>query len=252
MQSNEKSVWFYTFHKCASSVVSFCALRNALNLEYVDYEAKINNGEIDRNDASGIEFSETGKVYAPIRLTGRPSSAALEALLASATEEFVESRRSIFMVRDPRDVLVSQFLSFTGAHIISEVPEIAREQEAHRDELNSRGIDSFVINSAEETLNHYLQMNRLLEACRERVLLTYEQMVCDYVSFIQDLCVFVRIPFSTQFKVYLLTRPRRKERPNLHKRMGAIGEHRSKLAPKTIDTLNSILAEALELYGYET
>ena len=250
MQPVNQSVWFYTLHKCASSIVSRGLLRRAKGLDYIDYEACINRGEIKRHDVGQITFCDSGKLYAPIRLSGNPNSPAMQALFQSTTEDFVKNRRSIFMIRDPRDVLVSQFLSFTGAHTLSQVPEVAAEQEAHRNSLKSMGINEFVIRYAELTKAHYLHIHKLQEACQERVVLSYEQMIYDYQRFIQDLCTFVNIPLPVQAMGYLLTRPRKKEQQLSHKRSGVVGQYRTKLAPETIRTLTSILGEALDAHGY--
>ena len=65
-----ESVYFYTFHKCASSLFSRYVLRNIEGLRHVDYAYQIYCGKKIRE----VVFHEKGFVYGPIRLSARPVS----------------------------------------------------------------------------------------------------------------------------------------------------------------------------------
>ena len=65
-----ESVFFYTFHKCASSLFSGYVLRNIEGLRNIDYASRLYQGR----EPKSIKFEKYGYIYGPIRLSANPSS----------------------------------------------------------------------------------------------------------------------------------------------------------------------------------
>lgn len=105
-----ETVYFYTFHKCASTLFNSYILKNIKGLQHVDYASQIYGGKkINKK----LNFRDKGFVYGPIRLSADPMSSVYRMLVAPTSgHEFIRDKIAIFVVRDPRDILVSAYYSF--------------------------------------------------------------------------------------------------------------------------------------------
>src|SRR5438132_10534005 len=115
-----ESVYFYTLHKCASGLFSDYVLKNVRRLRLIDYEDRFYKGE-----PVCVTFKEKGFIYGPIRVSNGPQSTIYSKLVEPASRtDFVRDKIAIFLIRDPRDILVSSYYSFGYTHEFSTVKEI--------------------------------------------------------------------------------------------------------------------------------
>lgn len=244
-----ESVYFYTFHKCASSLFARFVLPNALGLRHVNHAARIFGGEI--KDADSIRFEPDGALYGPLRLSTNPGSRERRLLTdRCATEEFVRARRCVLLVRDPRDILVSAYHSFGFTHPWSPDPAIRAQQEQRRAVISAQSVDEYAIGAAPELAAQFLHAHRLLHAGGRCTLLRYEDMVDAWSIFERGLLEQLDFAPEVLAEVRARTRPREREDLAAHRRSGSVGSHRSKLAATTVDALDDTLRDALDAFGY--
>lgn len=241
------SVFFYTIHKCASTLFGGYVLKNMKGLRHVDYAGLLYGGAF----VDSVNFDDKGFVYGPIRVSAHPDSPVYRRLVVPTTcTDFVRDRKAMFMIRDPRDVLVSQYYSFGGSHLISLVPEIARQQLRDRKDIQTRTIDEYVLDCVNTTLGHFELIARLSDACRQAVVLRYEDMISDWPQFVRSLSRFADFEDSVLSQIYAQTRPRESMDISSHRRSGQTGQFRDHLEPATVRAVNKILMPVLERHHY--
>lgn len=249
LRRKPKSVYFFTFHKCASSLFSQFILPRAQEFKCVNYAAKIYSGKPDIE----VQFLARGHIYGPLRLTAVPSSPVYSRLIVRVSDSmFLHNKRTLFMVRDPRDILVSQYYSFGFTHGISPVPQISKEELVLRERIQAIGIDAYVVEEADLLAEKFLLAHTLAGASEESLILRYEDMIEDWPNFSKGLTSMISLTDADLQGVYTRSRPREFEEPGEHKRSGATGGFREKLKPKTVDSLNSALDKAMALFDYTT
>ncbi len=245
-----ESVFFYTFHKCASTLFASYVLRNIVGLRHVDYAMEINSGR--RSPEESLTFEENGCIYGPIRMSVGKEAPEGRLIGYPTTEpEFIRDKTAIFLVRDPRDILVSTYFSFCYSHPLSKVKEIRDEQIANRNRLLALTLDGFVLNDAEYVGNQFLRLYETAQLPKRSVILKYEDMVDDFENFMEKFRGFVTLEDAVVETIYDRTRPREEEDIYQHKRSGKVGGFRDKLEANTIEALNQKLEEVLTRFEYE-
>jgi hypothetical protein len=243
-----ESVYFYTFHRCASSLFSSYILKHIDGLQHVDYARQIYAGKRVEQPV----FKEKGYVYGPIRLSADPMSPVYKLLVAPVSEpEFIRDKIAIFFVRDPRDILVSTYYSFGYAHGFSRLKEMREQQKATRNEIQSVSLDEYVLSSAGTVSRNFETLSKLKSACERSLLLKYEDMIGNFDYFITQLSQYVVIDRNVVRDIYDRSRPQQKEDISAHRRSGHVGGFRSKLEGKTIESLNRALEDTLLRFHYE-
>lgn len=243
------SVYFYTFHKCASTLFSSYVLKNIEGLNHIDYASQIYNGK----QFDSLIFENEGFVYGPIRLSANPESPVYKKLVQPVSNsDFIQDKIAIFLVRDPRDILVSAYYSFGYTHGLSSVPEIQEEQEKTKSEIQSQTIDEYAMKSAHRILSHFETVDKLSKACNRSVILKYEDMVDNWDFFAKNLTKYIDINQTVIAQIYEKSRPMEKEDITSHRRSGKTGDFRSKLKAETIISLNTTFKAILERFQYET
>lgn len=249
--SDAESAYFYTFHKCASSLFSSYVLRNISGLAQVDYERQYYAGQVSSGDDDKLGFSSVGHIYGPIRLSAGANSPAARVLTQTATEEFVKDKIALFLIRDPRDILVSRFFSFGFSHSQSSVPEIAVRQRAQRERFLALGVDGYAKKFAPTVRQNFELAARLSDACDRHVVLKFEDMVGDFDRFKADFTRYIDVSEPVLKEIFDRTRPPENEDVSSHKRSGKAGGYKTKLASETVDTINVELAGVLDHFGYD-
>jgi hypothetical protein len=244
-----ESVYFYTLHKCASGLFSDYVLKNARGLRLIDYADQFYNGV----PSDHLAFEERGFVYGPLRLsTGPPSAMYSKVIEPVSKTEFVRYKRAIFVIRDPRDILVSAYYSFGYSHGLSAVKEIQEQQQRVRDFIRSRSIDDYVLEFAPPMLIYFQTVDRLAQACERGTVLKYEDMINNWKKFSCGLIKYFDLDRRTLRRAYKLSRPKEKEDQGSHRRSGKTGGYKEKLLPPTVDALNQLFAPVLARFGYDT
>ena len=244
-----KSVYFYTLHKCASSLFSDYVLKNVRRLRLIDYEDRFYNGD----PVECVTFEEKGFIYGPIRLSTDPPSAIYTRFIGPASRtDFIRDKIAIFLIRDPRDIVVSSYYSFGYTHGFSSVKELEEQQRQAQELIRRKTIDAFALEVATATLNHFHTIDRLSQACNRGIVLKYEDMIDNWEKFSSELTKYLDIGRKTLRHTYEQTRPLETESEMGHRRSGRPGAHRDKLLTSTVEALNIIFAPVLTRFHYES
>jgi hypothetical protein len=266
--SSHQSLLFFTVHKAASSFAAQLLHRIARDheictLDYDGYlravgpntadqalrptlEAIFHSDQADDSDdlqsRLNILFQPQGCLYAPIR---RPT------LLASLKQ--LDRFQSIVLLRDPRDCLTSLYFSIAYSHRPPENSEAREQFFAHREEVRQREIDEFVLSEAPHWMQRYTQYCKALHEHPHVHLLTYEQLVLDFPSWLDRLSEIWGLTFSRRLRNRLMNMASfdvKSEDIYSHKRQVLPGDHRRKLQPDTIRQVTELFRPVLEPLGY--
>ena len=245
-----QSVYFYTFHKCASTLFSGYVLKNLNGLYNIDYLHQIYSGK--RKTGKELVFKDKGFVYGPIRLSADRQGPGWRMLVNPTTSpDFVENKIALFLVRDPRDILVSSYYSFGFTHGLSKVPEIRERQKAERRNIQEKTVDEYVLGSVRRQIELFRVVHDLSSACAHSAILKYEDMIENFDFFVQQFRKYVGVEDTVIQGMYQRSRPRRIEDTSSHRRSGQVQGFRAKLKETTIRSINIELADTLALFGYE-
>jgi hypothetical protein len=150
--------------------------------------------------------------------------------------------KSVLLLRDPRDCLVSQFYSFAAqpSHVVP-----ARYERVFREKLpanDAPAIDEYVLREAPELKRKLCVYSASLDRATTRMF-NYEDIFFDKYRFIRDIFSHFEIVADEEVlaavaKKYDL-RPERED-ASRHVRQGYPGDFRTKLQPATISALNDI------------
>ena len=242
-----ESVYFYTFHKCASSFFASYVLKNAIGLWHVDYAAAFRSSPKEIN----VNFKGTGYLYGPIRLSVDPSTRVWENLVSPLSKpEFICDKTAVFLVRDPRDILVSGYYSYGFTHSYSPIFLAQKKQKELKNKIRNMGIDQYALTTVEEIKKHFDMVETLHDSCERSVILRYEDMISHFDTFINELKKYIRLSESTIKKMYEDSRPKQKVDNCSHRRSGKHGQFRKDLQKDTIQILNQKLENILIQYQY--
>jgi hypothetical protein len=245
------SVLFFTVHKCASTFVpqalGYFNEREQLGLIEVNLPAWVR--KISALDPAAFMtlhaerlFRPRGVLYAPLRryvpVPGR------------------EAYRTILMLRDPRDVLVSQYYSVAYSHRLP-FRSVSQERfEAKRASARASSIDDYVMDECAAICGVYEEYAQQLFGAPGVALLRYEDMMQDPGAWVSGLARALGVACNESDVRFLTSAGRltthRVEDATKHLRSGTPGDHRRKLQPATIDALTSRLTSVLVPFGYES
>jgi hypothetical protein len=249
IKNSHESVYFYTFHKCASTLFGNYVLKNIHGLKNVDYASLLYNGK----QTGDVIFKKNGYIYGPIRLSTEPNPdyPGYKWLVKPASEDdFIRGKIAIFLIRDPRDILVSGYYSFASTHGYSPVENIRKMQKESRNEIQSMTIDEYSLDFAHTVLGHYKLVERLSKTSGRSVILKYEDMIQNWDKFVRDLTKYITIKPDVLNEIFHRSRPREKEKKQSHRRSGMPGGYRTKLETVTLQSLNELFGPVLEIFGY--
>lgn len=247
---NMKSVYFFTLHKCASSLFAKRILPMAVGLTHVNYAAQIfRYGEAAVSEA--IVFRDEGFLYGPIRLSAPKDGPAYRAVVKPAIDQCLsDGCVGLVMVRDPRDILISEYYSFGFTHGISKHPEVSSWQLNVRENIASMTLDEYVLDRAPSVLANLLELYKISENCSQHEILRYEDLIEDFDLFVSRLSRHIELEAHVIADLHEQSRPREVEMPDLHKRSGRVRAYLDKLQATTIDKLDPLLDDVLTCYGY--
>ena len=242
-----ESCFFYTFHKCASTLFSSFLLKNIVGLRHVDYAKQIYLGE----NLGDIQFDRTGFVYGPIRISTGPKAPVFKLLVEPTCDPgFIRDKIALFLVRDPRDILVSAYYSFGFTHGLSKSDEIRELQLQDRKRIQARTIDEYALETACNILQHFETVDRLTKVCNRSIVLKYEDIIYNWDLFVKDLTKYITIKEPILAQLFEASRPREKENILHHRRSGRPFGFRSKFKDETLISLNEIFKGILSDFQY--
>ena len=170
----------------------------------------------------------------------------------------LEQYKIILVVRDPRDILVSQYYATAHSHRLPGQLSKKREQFiARRIAAQQASIDEYTLAHSERVRLEFeryrtLLLERYPTICYQT---TFEEMVVDFETWLKNLLQYCELEISQQLFQSLIEE-NRKMRPKeeniyAHIRKGQIGDYQEKLTPETITRLNETFASILQYYGYK-
>jgi len=159
----------------------------------------------------------------------------------------------LFQVRDPRDILVSEYFSLGWRHRDQAWNE---DEKQRREDIQQLTIDQYVLGEAETSkqplLTRYLPLLEELEKPTTHVV-KYETMVEDFPAWLRTVLPIVELNSNDDID-YLARHYRHEFQPgtgdNAHKRNVSAGDHQLKLQPETIAVLNKRFAPILSALDY--
>lgn len=227
-----------------NSIVEALSRFNGLN--FVDVAGKMFEHGIPvsewQEDENLSDILAPGNVYGGFRNSPK----------AFYRSELYRDSRKIFLVRDPRDALVSEYFSNAYSHSI---PEAGAERESMlrlRDSTQAASIEQYVIRMA-RPLKAVLRDYRRLEDDPNCIRFRYEDVIFEKGKLIDDICAFFGWEIHENQRSAILgwadVRPQQ-ERPTEFIRRVTPGDHSEKLSSRTITRLNRIFSGELARYGY--
>jgi hypothetical protein len=229
-------------------IVNVLARRNHVNI--VNIPAAFFNHGMDVEDWGSADLREVvkpGNIYLGFRSFP---------LNISDYPEFNSSQK-IFMFRDPRDALVSQYFSDAYSHPLpsreTETGKAGAEAfEKKRAEARSTDIDAYVLKHARSMDKTLLAFAKLL-ADPTCLLLRYEEYVFQKRRMIHKILQHFEWSCPPGQIDALLQRvdevPEHESKERFVRRV-IPGDHRAKLAPETIRKLNGLLRESMQFFDY--
>jgi len=198
------------------------------------------------NDASLLDLIRPQNVYGGFR--DMPS-----ALLAS---DLFRAGPKLFMIRDLRDALVSEYFSNAFSHPIPDensagnnVRQLLLNQ---RDLALGEDIDTAIIHQSGPMSQTVLKFAPILEL-EHTTILKYEDYVFNKRALVDKIVETfgwtIGDDQAKQMASSVDIRPER-ENPRAFVRRVTPGDYRGKLRPQTIEKINMMLRPAMELFGY--
>ena len=164
---------------------------------------------------------------------------------------------AIWLVRDPRDILVSGYYSITYSHGVP-----SKGGNKHDSFMASRlakqesTIDEYAISESDRVYDYFSRYQTLLlDRYKNAYVTQYEEMVSNFEAWLTDLLNYCELNLSREFIQYLIEENEAKkpkvEDITKHIRKGVVGDYKEKLQPETIQTLNERFAPILERFHYQ-
>ncbi|MGP0129494.1 MAG: sulfotransferase domain-containing protein [cyanobacterium endosymbiont of Rhopalodia musculus] len=174
----------------------------------------------------------------------------------------VKNITHIIQIRDPRDILVSEYFSLGWTHPDS---QWSQERKKLRKWVQENSIDTYVVEASEKLFTFGDQplktryqplLNLSTLENRKIIIVKYEEMVTNYSSWLSKIIKsfqFNQLVASFLIQKYYM-KYHREFKPRaenlVHKRKIIPGDHSNKLRPETIEQLNSIFQEILSKFNY--
>lgn len=249
--SQRPSVLHFSFNKAATQTVKKllieCARRNKLTPALLhDYAFHHSMPFLDHLDSASL------KKYAHLF----KSSGYLYTVFGGMIEEIpsLEKFKVVLVVRDPRDILVSDYYSIAYSHAIPD-GEKKEVYLSRREKALASTLDEYALHNAPRLqLVFEKYAMHLFPVCPGVHVARYEDMVENFPEWLDSLVSACGMEISNSFRQDLLANheARRPKGENIqkHLRKGMPGEHREKLTSETIEQLNQTFKESLNRFNY--
>ena len=234
--TDSPTILFFTAHKCASVLAERVLRRIAGSSSYklLDFDNYFQDckprlkGIFENPRFFQRSFPQTGAILGPFRAINQ-------------SIHFDHAKR-IINLRDPRDVLVSDYYSKAYSHELNlhilEQRKAALEQD----------IDAFVLSNLPRVRKVYDDYADIYSKKKNDILLlSYEEMVNDFASWVERLQNWCGLPqiIKNIEDVSRTENFRGRNVKTAHKRRVTPGEHSSALRTETIDVINRELRDTL-------
>jgi hypothetical protein len=161
--------------------------------------------------------------------------------------------KKIFLIRDPRDMLVSFYFSVVKSHLLPEKGKMRDQLMNKRDCASVMNIDEFVIDRSDKFCSWLIGYKKLLAQDKTRVY-RYEDIVYNKRSWAEDIIDFFSWPVRRQ-QIPDIADPfdiiPESENINEHIRQVHPGNHKKKLKADTTLYLTEKFKPYLQMFSYE-
>ncbi|MEM1327999.1 MAG: sulfotransferase domain-containing protein [Bacteroidota bacterium] len=162
----------------------------------------------------------------------------------------------VWMIRDPRDILVSSYFSMANSHPRPNKRSNKLDDfDEKRQFAQQHTVDEYVKSESDDLLSVYGRYIDLLLTRHPSCYITkYEDMVSNHEGWLMNMMNYCQLEISEVLKNQLLQqhqqmRPKG-ENQQSHMRRGVAGDFREKLESNTIDFLNDQFADVLNRFEY--
>jgi len=232
-------VFVFTVHKAASLGV-YDVMRNVAKKEgWPLHSANLRHPNLSEPAAPG----DTAFLK---QLSGKTGLVGPVRMPVTLDEESLARDRIVLHLRDPRDVLVSMFYSWSYSH-----PGVNDE---YREDLRRKGVDVFARQNSDPLKQKYgLYVRECLPLPKAR-LLRYEDFVLDRRRWLEIFLEAAGVPDGMKRYARLAKKNPaddvQEENVHAHIRKAAPGDHKEKLSDETIDWLNEQWRDLLAALDY--
>lgn len=238
------SVFFFTTHKAASSHVGYLLRRILMRADYwaVDYSGH-QFASSQQTEEGNFQFQDRGFYYGPWR--------------ERVNDPTVDQSQVIVQLRDPLDVLTSNYFSLKFSHAVPAEEASRRHFLERRQRLHEITIDAYALEAAAPLVAAFNSYAEFLQQREQPYLLMhYEQMVGNFDDWLDT--VIAHLQIGSLRKVKKVVREIKAEADFTtdtedvmsHKRQVMPGDHLRKLQPDTIKRLRERFAHLPpEFYG---
>ena len=242
--SNVQSVVLFTVHKCASVytyrlITSALADNKAVHIDYDSYFSETLPSKYKQFESEKFlknSFKKQGYFFGPFRSFRKIPE--------------ISSYKVVLILRDPRDVLTSQYFSFGFSHKLIN-PKMIK----NRKEVSQINIDDYVLEASKEYKIIYQDYLKLKKSNSDILFLKYEDMISEFTPWLSELYNFLGISTKNNFSFEKSIKESsfKVEKENIHSHIRNIksGDHINKLKKETIEKLDLIFDEELRYFNYK-
>lgn len=233
-KSQNKSIIFFTTHKCASTFFDIFFKETVkesglVNINFDEFKGRY-EGLLSLDKIYEKSPKDKGFSFAPVR----------------AYQKFAnkESYKVILCLRDPRDVLVSLYYSMMYSHTVNS-NKILNVRNNYKDK-----IDDFVISYANKYFDIYTEYMHELD---DYFFINYTDLIKNPKKILLNTLEYLEInlPIEKVNKYSISLQNPIKENIYNHKRSGKSGQYKTHLNKKTIEKLNIIFSDINNFYNFE-
>lgn len=247
ISNGKPSILVFTLHKCASTFITPALkyinkhIYEGVYLDLANYFWNTANFDVYEflSQHPDLYFSSTGCLYGPLR--------------DYVEIPYLEKYKSLVIVRDPRDVLVSHYYSIAISHNLPANKSRRREFLVERRRVNDMPIDSYALWASPRFKSTYQSYASLLQ--RGATLLRYEDLIADPANWLKSFIEATGLDPSERAIRDLIKLGRFNEKvpenSKNHLRQKHPGDHANKLSRETIRELDLIWRSELSTFRYQ-
>lgn len=170
--------------------------------------------------------------------------------------ELPGNAKFIYLVRDPRDILVSLYFSIVYSHPLPQEGVVRGRLTKRKERAIELGIDSYVLDYAPEQIAEIIGYNQKLLPllAGQGALFRYEDVIFRKKEWIAEICKVFGWPVRDAAIEEIALRHdvrRSEEVPSEHIRQVVPGDYRSKLRRETIERLTVMFSGVATELGYD-